>query len=357
MSFASSLDARRHALFKCCVIMFASMVCLDGVASGADPILKPHIARWYGNRKAALSLRFDDSLESHVEYVIPKLNEDGIKATFMVSPGRTQYRKYKDFWENKVPRMGHHLGNHTMHHRGANSLEEADHEIGEVSRLLWKLYPDQSRLKVFASGGGKKWGGMDWELAPPDNEYKKFVEKYFLIDLYDGKHPAHSTHSRLSVQELCSAVDKATRDGRHLPFMFHGIGTPGIMDRLKTLYRGYDLVVPRATFEGLLDCVDTKKADLWVAPLLDILKYEAERSGSRLEIVSKGKNKIRLSLSVGTDPELYDHDLTLVIPKRKNRPISSIVQANGRVGRTVEGSNDVLVNVRPVDGNIDLEYQ
>jgi len=47
----------------------------------------------------------------------------------------------------------------------------------------------------------------------------------------------------------------------------------------------------------------------------------------------------------------------LVIPKRKNRPISSIVQANGRVGRTVEGSNDVLVNVRPVDGNIDLEYQ
>jgi len=357
MSFASSLDVPRHALFKCCVIMIASMVCLDGVASVADPSPKPHIARWYGNKKAALSLRFDDSLESHVEYVIPKLNEYGIKATFMVSPGRAQYRKYKDFWEKDAPRMGHQLGNHTMHHRGANSLEEADHEIGEVSRLLWKLYPDQSKLKLFASGGGKKWGGMDWESAPPDNEYKKFVKKYFLIDLYDGKHPAHSTHSRLSAQELCSAVDKATREGRHLPFMFHGIGTPGIMDRLKSLYRGYDLVVPQSTFDGLLECLARRKDDLWIAPLLDILKYEAGRSGSRLEIVSTGKNKTRLSLSVDTDPELYDHDLTLIIPKRKNRPIRSIVQVNGRVSGVMEGSSDVFVNIRPVSGHIDLEYQ
>lgn len=357
MLFASFLDATSHGLFKFCVIMIASMACLDGVASGADPSPKPHIAQWYGNKKAALSFRFDDSLESHVEYVIPKLNENGIKATFMVTPGRTQYRKYKDFWENKVPKMGHHLGNHTMHHRGANSLEEADHEIGEVSRLLWKLYPDQTKLKVFASGGGKKWGGMDWELAPPDYEYKKFVKRYSLIDLYDGKHPAHSTNSGLSVQDLCGAVGKAIPEGRHLPFVFHGVGNPGLMDRMKSFYRGYDLVVPQSTFEGLLECLTRRKDDLWVAPLLDILKYEAERSGSRVEIVSAGKDKIRLSLSVGTDPELYDHDLTLIIPKWKNRPIPSIVQVNGRVGRIMEGSSDVFVNVRPVGGHIDLEYQ
>jgi hypothetical protein len=339
------------------MIMMASMVCLNFMVSGVAASPNPHIARWYENKKAAVSLRFDDSLESHVEYVIPKLNEYGIKATFMVTPGRTQYRKYKDFWENEIPKMGHHLGNHTMHHRGANSLIVADYEIGEVSRLLWKLYPDQSKLKVFASGGGKKWGGVDWELAPPDYEYKNFVKKYSLIDLYDGKHPAHSTHSGLSAQVLCGAMDKAIREERHLPFMFHGIGTPTIMDRLKALYRGYDSVVPRSTFEGLIECLNSRKVDLWVAPLLDILKYEAERSESGLEVVSRGKNKIRLFLSVDTDSNLYDHDLTLIIPKRKNGPNPSIVQVGGRVSRIMEGSSDIFVNIKPVSGYVDIVYE
>jgi len=88
----------------------------------------PKIAKWYNNLEYAVSLRFDDNLDSHVEYVIPVLNKFSFKATFMINPGRN-YKKYKDFWENDLPQMGHKLGNHTWHHHGAETQEEAEYEI------------------------------------------------------------------------------------------------------------------------------------------------------------------------------------------------------------------------------------
>lgn len=121
----------------------------------------PYIAKWFKNQKGAISLRFDDGLDSHINIAIPILNKYGLKGTFMTNPGKDRYKSNKTFWETEIPRMGHRLGNHTMHHRGAKNLEEAEYEVGEPSKLIWKLYPNESKLLVFASGGGirVKWGG------------------------------------------------------------------------------------------------------------------------------------------------------------------------------------------------------
>ncbi len=181
---------------------------------------EPYIARWLDNKDSAISLRFDDSLESHVNIVIPLLNQYDFKATFMVNPGRKSYIHYKEFWEKKVPKMGHRLGNHTMHHKGAGTLEEAEYEIGETSRIIWDLYPDQSKLLVFASGGGlfMKWGGKVWEDA--SNEYRELIKKYYLIDLYDGNHAAKGVDSNTPVQQICEYVNNAISEKKHHPIVF-----------------------------------------------------------------------------------------------------------------------------------------
>lgn len=338
------------------LIVLASLAFLN-LRTGAWAASKPEIARWYENKKAAVSLRFDDSLESHVGYVIPTLNKYGIKATFMINPGTRRFQKHRKFWETQVPRMGHDLGDHTMHHRGADSVEEADYEIGEVARLIWKLYPHRSKLMVFASGGGAKWGGKDWEQLPPDSGYKKLVKKYCLIDLYDGKHSAYGMRASISAKTACNAVDKTIREGAHLPFQFHGVGTPGFLDRLKALIHGYELVTSDSTFQGVLQCITERDLDLWVAPLLDVLKYEAERSGSRLQVVSRKNDEDRLSLSVATNPALYDHDLTLLVPNEGKRQVRSIVQVGGRTGKFLEEGHVVLVDVQPIDSEIVIRYR
>lgn len=315
---------------------------------------KPHIAKWYGNKNAAVSLRFDDSGNSHVTYVIPQLNEYGIKATFMINPGLDRYQKNKAFWENKVPKMGHELGNHTMHHRGAKTPKEADFEIGEVSRLIWKLYPNRSKLLVFASGGGAKWGGNNWKDA--SIEYKKLVNRYHLIDLYDGYHPHLSADSRHGIDEIIGSIHKAIQGNNHQAIVFHKVGKPDLIERMKSLYRGYGLIFSRDSFEKLLAFLRESESIVWVAPLGDILKYETERENTRLDPISRDSKQIRLVLTVGTDEEAYDHDLTLVIPNKEKQKVKSILHGTHRVDSYTDDQQEILVNVKPVSGAIEIYF-
>jgi hypothetical protein len=318
--------------------------------SVADDRKAPMIAHWYGDKKAAVSLRFDDSLDSHVKYAIPRLNQYGIKATFMVNPGKERYLENKDFWETQVPAMGHQLGNHTMHHHGAKTPAEADFEIGEVSRLLWKLYPNQSKLLVFASGGGAKWGGKDWEQA--SEEYKLVAKKYNLIDLYDGKHPAFSVRSKNGHTAVNDRVQAAAQRGEHLPILFHSIGRPGLKERIAAIYHGYDLNLPSEEFDKVLRHLVEMKDQLWIAPLADVLKYETECNQSRVSLVSRNKGSLVVMLQVGTDPSLYDQELTIIIPVDPGMKAVSVSQRANQVVRFHNNDRKILVNVAPVSGEI-----
>jgi peptidoglycan/xylan/chitin deacetylase (PgdA/CDA1 family) len=324
-------------------------------ALAADPALAvPAIAKWYGNRAAAVSLRFDDSLDSHVTYVIPKLNEYGIKATFMINPGLDRYQRHREFWENDVPRMGHQLGNHTMHHRGAATPAEAEFEIGEVSRLIWRLYPHASKLLVFASGGGRgdTWGGKPWKEASP--EYKAIARKYHLIDLFDGTHPYLSARSNLTGDDIIGAVRKAVQANGHQAIGFHGVGdSRSMMDYLKTLYRGADLTLGREAFEESLAFLREMQDVVWTGPLGDVLKYQAERDAARLTVLSATAAGLRLSLTVGTDRELYDHPVTVVVPGVKAKDVASIAQ-DGRLIERHGERNGLVFDVEPVSGTIDI---
>ena len=52
---------------------------------------------------------------------------------------------------------------------------------------------------------------------------------------------------------------------------------------------------------------------VWIAPLVDILKYQAQYQSARLERLEYKGDTIRYQLSIATEPSLYDHPLTLVL--------------------------------------------
>jgi hypothetical protein len=313
------------------------------------------IAPWYRNLDAAVSLRFDDGLESHVTTVIPRLNEHGFRATFLVSPGTRQYRARQDFWERQVPAMGHRLGNHTMNHRGARTVEDADYEIGEASRTIWRAQPGESRLLVFASGGGKKlWGGNEWEQADP--AYRQLVLKYHLIDLYDGDHPYLGVRSGMEDDDLCGSVDRALARKEHQSYAFHAIGEVSLRERVKTLISGYGLTIDEETFSGFLGCLDARRQRLWVAPLGDILKYQEEARDAVTRTTRSDRHTATVELTVRTDPALYDHPLTLILPRRQGLIVRSVRQ--GREQRVVyqDEAGGALVDVQPKSSMITITY-
>lgn len=68
---------------------------------------------WPDGKKFAISLSFDDSRRSNIEYGIPVLNKYGVKATFYVHP--QVVKENLDEWKVAVSN-GHEVGNHTIVH-------------------------------------------------------------------------------------------------------------------------------------------------------------------------------------------------------------------------------------------------
>ena len=313
------------------------------------------IASWHRNLEAAVSLRFDDGLESHATTVIPQLNAHGYHATFLVSPGTRQYRARQEFWEQVVPAMGHRLGNHTMNHNGARSVEEADYEIGEAARTIRRVQPAGSRLLVFASGGGRKlWGGREWEEADP--AYRQLVGKYHLIDLYDGEHPSLSARSSMGSGDLCAALDRTLAQKGHQAYTFHDIGRSSFREWVKTVINGYGLTIGDETFSGFLRCLDERRQRLWVAPLIEVLKYEREAHAATMRLVRSDRKSATLAMTVQTDRLLYDQPLTLVLPSRQGRTVSSVKQAGVPCPVYQGASGEFLVDVRPENSAITITY-
>jgi hypothetical protein len=341
-------DSAKRLLLVVAVLFLAA-------PAAAAPDGEARIAPWYRNLDAAVSLRFDDGLESHVTTVIPQLNRYGFRGTFLVSPGTGQYRAHQDFWERQVPAMKHRLGNHTMNHRGALTVEDADYEIGEAARTIWRVQPGGSKLLVFASGGGKKlWGGKEWEQADP--AYRQLVQKYHLIDLYDGNHPYLSVRSTMNTSDLCGTVDTTLARKAHQSYAFHAVAQPSFLERVKAMIRSYSLAIDEETFSGFLGCLNERRQRLWVAPLDEVLKYQEEARAAVVETTRSDQHTATMKLTVRTDPALYDHPLTVILPPGAGRTVRSVRQDREPCTVYQDERGWVLIDVRPANSVITITY-
>ena len=310
----------------------------------------PYLAKWYDNKAAAVSLRFDDASETHVNTVIPILNRYGIKGTFMVNPGRRSYQKHRDFWEIEVPKMGHRLGNHTWRHKGAKTLEEAEREIGSVSELIWGLYPNHSKLNVFASGGGETWAGGSWDEAPQD--FRNLRETYHLIDLYDGNHPSKSARYQTEAEALCDSIETAIQSGTHQPYSFHRIGQLDYKDWLRRLIGRTIYTFSAEKFECFVQCLKNAENDIWIGELVQVYKYETEYRNTSIETLERYPEYIELIIKVDTDLALYDQLLTLVIPGKIKPDAVQIIDDKQIKSDVKKQVHSYLVDLVPVSSRI-----
>jgi peptidoglycan/xylan/chitin deacetylase (PgdA/CDA1 family) len=264
--------------------------------------LKATISKWDDGRRAALSIRFDDSHPTHLSKAIPILNEYGFRGTFMVNPGghppdsrrRSAFEDHRAEWEAVARRGDHEFANHTMNHRGAQDNESMEHEIGDAAKAIWKLFPKKSKLAALNLGGGTLW--------TTTKPLRYYLDKYHLFDasanstgMDDGYGKRVATFRRL----LEAHIER------------------GLWYKVHYHYIGDGLSSSEANFRAALDIAKEHQDKLWIAGMADIYKYMTERRGAKLEIENKSESRVILRLSCATDLELYDQPLTMevTIPK------------------------------------------
>jgi hypothetical protein len=162
-------------------------------------------------------------------------------------------------------------------------------EIGDAAQAIWKLTPGKSKLMALNLGGGTQWE-TSRTLRYYLDQYHQFdcPGSLGMDDVYGQRVAAFQKHLEGHIQR-------------------------GLWCRVHFHYIGGGLSTSEANFRAALDVAAQRKSALWIAGMADIHKYQTERNGSALSLASSDPRRVTFRLSSQTDPDLYDHPLTLEV--------------------------------------------
>lgn len=315
--------------------MLGSMTILALSLLVAAAIGPARIAKFAGGAEGAVSLQFDDSMNSQLENAVPLLNARGLRATFFINPARPQHQAHRQQWEVEVPKRGHELANHTQHHSGVRDVAEAEREIGECSAVLRRVYGGKPRLMTFG-----RPGGVPWEV--PEAQLEPIYRKYRLVSAIDR---AFFDEKDL---DPVSFAERARRDRSWVQIGMHGTGGEWLNTSVPTLTR-------------LLDYLSGHRRQIWTAPTIEVVKYVRERDSASTPVL-KAVGTDRFEVSVQCEPakvetyglaftDLYDQPLTVEVEVPDTW--RSVVLPQGRVATRFDGTKTMaLVEVLPNRGTV-----
>jgi hypothetical protein len=259
---------------------------------------EPEVLKFRDGKLGAYSMQFDDSRLSQANIMIPHLNWRGLVATFFVNPGNRNYENTAYTWEVICPKFGHELANHTMHHKGAKDYEEAEYEIGECSRHIWRVQQRRSKLLPFQRGGATTWGITEEEM-------EEIMSRCFLFE----RPSMGSMRDDIGTGFRMPSYPQRAIDEKAAIFVhFHGIGDG-------------NLSVTEEYFVELLDYLVANRDKLWIGTTGEVYKYQREYealSGDSITDAQKDGFRVvvecdeaKVDLFNSSFVELYDEPMTV----------------------------------------------
>jgi peptidoglycan/xylan/chitin deacetylase (PgdA/CDA1 family) len=287
------------------------------------------VAKWQGDAKAAFLLMFDDGWPSHWQVAVPELAKRDMTATFYINPGKGEYLKFKDTWEKELWKQGMVYGNHTLTHKGAKSLEEADREIGECNRAITSMVP--GKVPRLISYGQPGVGPGNWTVTAA--ELNGLLAKYHLID-----RPPFAGHGAVyhwqTTAQMLALADRAIATNGMEYLVIHGV------ERIKPNWSYQDFwALKQDVFLPLLDALKERRdrGDLWITDHISQHQYETERNAASVQVTERGSRQIRIRLTCSADPAFYDLPLTLVTRVPPQWPACAVTQGTNQCVVAVAG--------------------
>ena len=237
---------------------------------------------WPGAAKAAVSLSYDDALESQLDHAVPALNRYGMKATFYLTLGSdVVHRRMRD-WQ-RVASEGHELGNHTLFHQCSakgpgRAWVQAHNDLDRMDRdqLLAQIRLGNTLLYAIDGKTQRSFTVPCGDLKAQGAEYVDFLQADFVavkstvgplptdmasLNPFDVKvlAPANVTGA-----QLIDWVKRAAAHGTMANITFHGVG-------------GDYLSVSQQAHDELLSYLATERATYWVDTFLAIMVHAKQQ--------------------------------------------------------------------------------
>lgn len=294
--------------------------------AAAQPTVK--VAKYDGDREAAISYTFDDGLRDQYTVLFPKLKEYGIKATFSIIGSSVGGRWKKDScmtWDmiRELAADGHEITSHGWQHKDPNKLfdEAMRYEVQHNDTVIFTETGQFPRTYIYP-----------WNRKP--EHFVAFVSKNRVGTRVRQSGFGGSRDSTWFVKW----TNRLLRDGDWGIPLIHGIVT------------GYDHYPNPQRLWDHFALMDSMRDRVWIATFHDVAAYVAERDAITLETKQKG-NTLIVTLRMTLDKRIFHQPLTLVIKGAEPKQVKQ-----GRNQLTVTHREDRwLVNFDPHGGKIEIK--
>lgn len=194
---------------------------------------------WPGAKRAAVSLTYDDAVQSQRRHAASQLSALRLPGTFFLTGDSRDLAEHRRAWQELLD-AGHELASHTMHHpcdcrhdwvpRGFTSqdydLPRMQAELQQTLALLRGLGAPEPYSFAYPCG--------ETAVGAPAQSYRPLVDQLFVAARGVEPGIADPWQSELGLvpandgargaAELIELVDRAEETGGWLVFLFHGVG-------------------------------------------------------------------------------------------------------------------------------------
>jgi peptidoglycan/xylan/chitin deacetylase (PgdA/CDA1 family) len=264
---------------------------LHGAMAGAHGAETAPSFAWPHGARAAVSLAYDDALDSQLDQALPALDRHGLRGSFYLQLSNPSVARRMDAWR-AAARRGHELGNHSLFHQCARGKPERDWvqphrdlDTTSVEQMRDQVLLANTMLAAIDGRQERTYTVPCGDTLAAGRDYLPAVREAFvgikvgggggIIEALEALDPGAvpvAAPAGSSGAELIAIVKGAMARGGMVNFTFHGIG-------------GDYLSVSAQAHEELLRFLAANHGQVWTDTFLNIMKHvrrqQARRPGAR----------------------------------------------------------------------------
>ena len=270
---------KRTLLTEAVAAICLSLVALQAGAADAA-FAWPHGAR------AAVSLAYDDAIDSQLDNAIPALDRAGLKGSFYIKLASPSLARRMPEWRAAAAR-GHELGNHTLFHQCSAALPdrswvtpEDNIDTTSAARLVEQIRVGNTMLHAIDGRDERTFTVPCGDVLAAGEDYVKLIHGDFVaiksgaagvvpdMDTLDPYAVAVTAPDGPTGDQLIALVKEAGAKGTMINFTFHGIGG--------------DYITTSTEAHGqLLAYLAAHRDVYWTDTFMNIMKYVKAQQAAR----------------------------------------------------------------------------
>lgn len=267
------------------LVLLALLLC--ALLTAAPRVLAADAFRWPAGVRAAVSLSYDDALDSQLDHAIPALDRAGLKGSFYLQLSNPSVRTRMAAWRAAAAR-GHELGNHSLFHQCSGSAPghawvqgARDLDTTSAAQMRDQVVLANTMLAAIDGKTERTYTVPCGDRRAAGQDYLPGIAREFVgikVGGGDGVIPSMDTLDPLAVpvlapeglsgKELIAIVERAGARGAMVNFTFHGVG-------------GDYLQTSEAAHGELLAFLAAHRSEYWTGTFLELMHWVRAHPRSR----------------------------------------------------------------------------